>query len=137
MGWTPPVFLRQSKRTGSRGDGDQADTYKIVLRYLVKHHRLVTADCLLSNDSRFRPPVDMFTSIFAPFPLPQSLRGGLESASPPTFTLGDEWVAFSVGARNGDTCFEGALTIRASRSTGKKLALSFPDFRRFDAAVTT
>lgn len=26
MGWTPPVFLRQSERAGLHGDGDQKQT---------------------------------------------------------------------------------------------------------------
>ena len=115
------------------------ETYKALLRHLVKTHTLLTEDLIQPPDPIYESDLPgggfkrLSENYFGPRQYLDLLGRDWNLPAIPSFTKGDGWVEFPVKVSNRTNGFEGALLIRARRSSDEKqVILGFPNLQELE-----
>lgn len=118
------------------------ETYKAVLRGLVKSHRLLREDINMPDDPKYQACVpegdyefNSISNYYGPGSFLKLFGREWTLQDNPSFEVGVGSLEFQIECRNHVTGFRNFLTVNAMYVTDNKVSLSFPNFLDLDEAA--
>lgn len=115
------------------------ETYKRVIREIVRDGRIWSAEITFPGDPRYRvEPTDdgsapfTLTDSFGPDSLREKFGADWTLPDEPSFHEGPGSVSFDIRVSNSVTGFAGALRVRARYTAERRIAVDFPNFGDLD-----